>query len=166
MAGLTATVNLEEFSAALARMGRTAAEIDYGPALNAVSVYLAARAKNSFDMGVSPDGAPWLPLKRPRSRRRDKRAKGGTGQKPLRDTGLLMASVQGRAGVRGSVKVMGRLSVEQGTSLPYAGYHQFGTRHIPARPFLGVTEKDADRIGMMVADVALKQISQSGLRRA
>lgn len=94
------------------------------PILNDVSVYLGSRAKECFDQGKSPDGKPWLALKHPRNRARDQKAKGGTGQKPLRDKGLLGASVQGQ-GVHG-IREFGANYLEQGTNLDYAGPHNFG----------------------------------------
>jgi phage gpG-like protein len=34
----------------------------------------------------------------------------------------------------------GARSITFGTNVEYAGYHQFGTRRIPARPFLPITK--------------------------
>lgn len=37
-------------------------------------------------------------------------------------------------------------SVIIGSNVHYAKYHQFGTRHMPARPFLGFGAKDIAQI--------------------
>jgi phage gpG-like protein len=39
-----------------------------------------------------------------------------------------------------------------GTNVNYAPYHQWGTRFIPARPFLGLTEHMIREIELMVLD--------------
>ena len=51
--------------------------------------------------------------------------------KPLMDTGRLYQSV---------VAHVANDSLQVGTNVSYAPYHQFGTEHIPARPFLGVSD--------------------------
>lgn len=154
-----------------------------------VATYLAAQVKRRFDEGVGPDGSAWLPLKQPRNRPRDRRgakAGGGSGQKPLRDSGRLMASATGAS----SILETGPLHVVQGTNLEYARVHQFGatmrrparmrtdrsfwsflngegdriytrrirehTITIPARPFLGINERDVYRIQQIAMDNLLR----------
>ena len=107
------------------------------------SVYLSSAAKRRFDAGVDPDGQPWAPLKRQRRRRRDRKAKGGSGQKVLRDTGILMASMSGGAGA--DIR-MGDTYLVQGTSVHYGLFHQFGTVKMVARPFAGINARDLDII--------------------
>ena len=81
-----------------------------------------ARVLMRFEHGEAPDGTTWQALKQPRPR---------GGDKPLQDTGVLMGSIT--AQVHGN-------TLQVGTATDYAHYHQFGTQHIPARPFLGVTD--------------------------
>lgn len=159
-----------------------------------VGIYLGAQAKRRFDEGVGPDGVAWVPLKQPRNRSRDRRgarAGGGSGQKPLRDSGRLMASTTGAA----SILETGPLHVVQGTNLEYAAVHQFGvtmrrparraptrsgrpfwsflsgagdriytrrirehTITIPARPFLGINERDVYRIQQITLDNLLRGV--------
>ena len=81
-----------------------------------------ARVLMRFEHGEAPDGTAWQALKRPRPR---------GGDRPLQDTGVLMGSIT--AQVHGN-------TLQIGTATDYAHYHQFGTQHIPARPFLGVSD--------------------------
>lgn len=154
------SISLPELPRQLAMLELSPAEIDWRPTLRDWSVYLATKAKESFDRGASPDGTPWAPLKRQRNRRRDKRGRragGGTGQKPLRDTGLLMASMSAAAGVQGSVREFGPASLTQGTAIFYGSFHQEGGRHLPARPFAGVTNAMADMLANIAADRLMRQ---------
>jgi len=56
-------------------------------------------------------------------------------------TGALMASLAGS----GADVSMGPDSMTIGTLLSYAGYQQFGTSRMPARPVIDITESDRDR---------------------
>lgn len=58
------------------------------PLMKVLAVTVSADAKTNFDRGVGPDDTPWAPLAFPR-------ASGGS--RPLRDKGLLMASMIGGA---------------------------------------------------------------------
>lgn len=71
--------------------------------------------KRRFATGTAPDGARWKPLRYPR-------ANGGT--QPLRDTGVLMASITGRHTAT---------EVIVGTTHPGAALHNFGGTVVPKR---------------------------------
>ncbi len=113
--------------------------------------------------GVGRDGVKWVPLKPATVARRgrtgkekaafDKRRKagekvsksrffGGRVVDILRDTARLLRSIT--PGVDGSAVGPDQVvrtppgEVIVGTNVPYAGTHQNGTRHVPARPFLPV----------------------------
>lgn len=145
-----------------------AERIDYGPAANATAVYLAAQGKRSIAESRSPDGVPYAPLKVRKG-------------KALWNRGLLAASISARAAA-----VPGGFAAEQTVGVAYGPPHQTGftvperrrrkpwvfngaggktvfTRHIrayrvPARPFLGVTPKMADRIADFAVDSVVKQL--------
>jgi phage gpG-like protein len=72
-----------------------------------------------FERGADPYGRKWEPLKARRGRR--------IGGQPLLDTGRLRSSFFVSPTSQGIVVR---------TNVSYAGYHQFGTRRIPARPML------------------------------
>lgn len=91
---------------------------DLTPLLDELGDDEVARVKLRFENSTAPDGTRWDELTS-----RD-------GQ-PLMDTGVLYGSIT--AQVHGN-------TLQVGTATDYAHYHQFGTKHIPARPFLGVTD--------------------------
>lgn len=55
----------------------------------------------------------------------------------------------------------GQVFLTFGTSDRKAGYHQFGTSRIPARPFVGVTEKQPTELAEMIADDAVRSMIQT-----
>lgn len=123
MAGLAAEYNLDDLI-------RTV-EVSLVPTampntIQDVSTYLTSVVKRRFASGTGPDGQTWDELKFPRHRRRDQNARGGTGQKPLYDSGVLMASASGQEGAAGAVKEMGAFHLVQGSNLDYAAIHNFG----------------------------------------
>lgn len=95
---------------------------DLAPMLDDLGQDEVARVVQRFEQSRSPDGTAWQALKRPRPR---------GGDRPLQDTGVLMGSIT--AQMHGN-------TLQIGTATDYAHYHQFGTQHIPARPFLGVSD--------------------------
>ena len=95
---------------------------DLAPMLDELGQDEVARVVQRFEQSRSPDGPAWQALKRQRP---------SGGDRPLQDTGVLMGSIT--AQVHGN-------TLQIGTATDYAHYHQFGTQHIPARPFLGVSD--------------------------
>lgn len=145
------SLDLQQIHHWLDAQARAAARPDISKPLKVIRVLVIAEQKEHFARGEAPDGTPWLPLKRPRRRPRDRRKSRRAGtDKPLRDTGLLMASVSAR-GVN-TIDVMTATGLEFGSSLNYAGFHQHGTRHIPARPFLGLSDQLIERAGQIVGE--------------
>jgi phage gpG-like protein len=149
MASLELT--LDELVRHLGNRASILANPNLGQAWPAVGLYLQSQAQLNFAGGHSPEGAAWATLRHP-SRRR-----GGPSAKPLRDTGILMGSMTSNG--PGHVDQRTPSSLTWGTNVSYAGYHQWGTRHIPARPFLGLTGPMIERIADLVADVAARQVA-------
>ena len=143
----TSTLNLSDLPNWLD--GIDPSKIDLRAVLRTVGLYLASQAKRNFDQGQSPDGVPWAPLVRP------SRKRGGPTAKPLRDTGILMASMAAGAD---HVEDIDAASLTWGTNVWYAGFHQHGTRRIPARPFIGLTPQMEMRIAQIVIDGIAKQV--------
>ena len=144
MAG--AVLTLEGLEKYLQSLGKSVLAVDWVPALRRAAVLLAAEAKLAFHYGRAPDGSAWKPLKNP------SRKRGGATAKPLRDTGLLMASLAG--GGPQHAEDVSPLALVWGTRVRYAGFHQYGTKHIPARPFLGFTPALESRIDLLFRDHA------------
>jgi phage gpG-like protein len=143
-----------------------------GP-LEVAGKYLVTRAHESFEKQQSPEGEPWPALSPvtlalrdakgglKRARRREAERAGGlsgfSGDKELFVTGRLFGSITYSAG---------ELELAVGTNAKFPGgdksraaIHQLGGKAgrndsvtIPARPFLGVTEADSERIGKEFQD--------------
>jgi phage virion morphogenesis protein len=148
------TVDLSGFGAALA--AAVALPVDYGPLLRKVAIVLRSDVLRCFDESRSPDGTPWAPLK-PQTVRR--RRGGGGGAKPLRDTGILMLSATA-AGARGHVERLTATSLVFGSNLNRAQWHQGGTKTIPARPFVGLSQRAVGIIESMCADFAAQRLGK------
>jgi phage gpG-like protein len=129
------------------------------PAMMQIGEKLLASTKKRFDMAVAPDGTPWAPIKpgtilahirmmssQSKYWERSGKNKGalktaavGRALHPLIATGRLQKSLNYRilddgAGVAiGTGRALGETD---------ASVHQFGTKHIPARPFLGLSTDD------------------------
>jgi phage virion morphogenesis protein len=139
------TVTLDAFPAALAKLAAPPA--DLGPLLEQVAAALQAGTVRRFGLGVSPQGVGWAPLAASTRKKRRRRA----GQ-PLQDTGRLLGSITTRAAPPASVT--------QTAGAPYAGFHQGGTRRIPARPFLGPSDEDVRAVAGLIADYWARDIAR------
>ena len=132
------------------------------PFWETVGMYVQRQTiRERFNKEQTPDGQKWKPLAPATIRKRKKRHKRGN-MKILQDTGELRKSVAYEAG-NNYVKV--------GSVLKYARIHQFGgTIHfrkkkgsvtIPARPFLGVTDKEKQHITSMFRQYLKRHILQT-----
>lgn len=109
-------LTLDEFAAWCRERGTDLGSIDFTKPIKKSIQILVSYTKQNFDEGHSPDGVPWVPLQHPRLR---------GGDKPLRDRGLLMASLTGRSG-QGHIEEVTGNSLIWGTNLEYAATHQYG----------------------------------------
>src|SRR5262249_48601637 len=118
-------------------MGFLGETIDFAPPLKSIRQHVVSETKDNFDKEEDPDGTPWLPLKRPRNRPRDRRPGRHYGDKILNDSGRLRSS-NTAAGSLGNIDTLTQTSLEWGSNLEYSGIHQEGgTIHKPAqyRPY-------------------------------
>ena len=113
--GAALEMSLEQFAAWLDGRAGEISRMDLTPVWRDVSVYLSASTKQRFAQGIDPDGRPWRPLAHARPR---------GGSTPLRDTGLLMASIAGQGA--GHVEQATPQSLVWGTNLDRAAIHQWG----------------------------------------
>ncbi len=134
-------INLSHLSGWLTDKAAAMRAPDLRKLFDVVHQILVSGAKMNFVRSSAPDGTPWAPLKKERRRNKGKSL-------PLRDTGLLMASLQG--GPK-HIDVRRQTGLQFGTSVDYAAFHQFGTKFIPARPFLGLNAKLIKSIGSAFA---------------
>lgn len=177
-------MSLDNFARFLEERAAKLSRIDLSQPMRVLLVLAKANVKEHFATGTAPDGTVWQPLKRPRQGKRHK----NSSPLPLRDTGLLMASVTS-AGPH-HVERLTDSSMEVGTNLEYAGIHQYGgTVHhpersrnkpwvftndsgdtvftrkvkahdvtIPARPFLGWSERLIKQCADVLGEVLEKEI--------
>jgi phage gpG-like protein len=108
-------VSLSKFDQACREASRV---MDFTPVLKAIRVDVVAVTRENFDKSTTADGKPWAPLKRPRPN------SAGNDQ-PLRDFGILMASVTS-PGAQGNIDEQNGRRIEWGTNLDYAAIHQYG----------------------------------------
>jgi len=148
----TETLTLDQLPAWANREAAKLATLNLVPVWKQVRLFLIAATKENFVGQHTPDGTPWMPFRRSPSRRR-----GGPGSKLLRDTGLLMTSVT--ASGAGHIEEQAPQRFVFGTNLHYAGYHQFGTRRIPRRQFLGFGPKLLQDIDAAIGEFVEKKLA-------
>lgn len=115
-----------------------------------VGLYLVKRSVNdSFGKEQAPDGTKWVPWSKKYRKRMEKLGKRGR-HKILSDIGELRRSVK---------YVAFKARVIVGSILRYARRHQLGDKSwaaggggMPARPYLGVTERDRAEILRMMRE--------------
>ena len=151
--------------------------MDLTPFWDSVGMVMFKRTMRHFQQEQSPDGVKWKPLSAARIRQRNKRHKGGR-MKILTDTGELRRSVAYKAF---------KSRVIFGSVLKYAAIHQFGGTvtvrkegvyknnygpgkpkggsysyrwnvNIPARPYLGVTEEDKNKVLSMMKEYLKRNV--------
>lgn len=148
----TETLTLEQVPAWARHEAAKLATLNLTPVWKQVRLLLIAATKENFVGQHTPDRTPWVPFRRTPSRRR-----GGPGSKLLRDKGLLMASVTASGG--GHLEEQTPQRFVFGTNLHYAGYHQFGTRRIPRRQFLGLGQKLLQDIDEAIGEFVEKKLA-------
>lgn len=111
----TATLTLDQFAGEMDGIGRDLSGVSFQRPLKVCRQLIVSDVKQNFAGAHTPDGQPWRPLGRPRIR---------GGDKPLRDRGLLMASITGRG--TGHIETLTDRALEVGTNLEHARIHQEG----------------------------------------
>lgn len=101
---------------------------------------LRSIAENFSQEGRPRSWEPWAP---------STAARRGPGGRILDETGRLRSSIRARTDARG-------VTVE--TSVRYGGFHQEGTRRMPARPFLLVQPEDEREIEDIIAQYLIEPL--------
>lgn len=120
---------------------------DMTPAMKVGAEAIKRLITMTFSSQASPVGAKWKPLSEKTIARRRKGS-----STALVDTGVLRNSVATSSGPR---------TILFGTNVPYAGFQQFGTKRIPARPFMPIT-----RSGQLMDDNAPAKVVFDRIWRA
>lgn len=127
-----ATLTLGQLSQHVADIARKMPAANFTQAMKYASQMMVADTKKNFAGSHTPDGQAWRLLAHPRP--------SGGNAKPLRDTGALMASIQGRSDQHGAYV---------GTNVQSAALHQLGGVIRPKRgKYLAIPiTKEAKRAG-------------------
>ena len=129
----------ENFAAELRRMTAFVANGSLEPALRECKLIAEEAMAVNFLEGQRATGTKWPPRKH---------------QYPhptLIKTGHLMHSVVSE-GEPGHVENVGAREMYTGTNVFYAGFHQFGTKKLPARPFVEVPDHAVDAMEDVLAN--------------
>lgn len=151
-----ASVNLKPLRDLAKQLGHDVDILDFRQPLAVCKNLLVTATKECFHGSHDPEGNKWKPLKHPRRKKGGKKYTAVAAQAPLIDTGTLWRSVGAGAG---SIDVTGRLSFEYGTNVKYAMFQNDGTRTIPARPFLGITDKQADQFAEVIGKYVVRKLA-------
>lgn len=109
-----------------------------------------AQASN-FATAQSGSGQQWPLRKYHGHPTLDKGRSGIPGHPLLIDTGDLYLSVTSPSGPDHVGEIIDK-AFTSGTDLPYAGFMEFGTNKIPARPFIGIDKKTVDNMQEKVSE--------------
>lgn len=124
-----------------------------GPALK-ITGQLAVRAvQRNFAAQRDPQGKPWARLSAATIERRRNKKKSSI--RILIDTGRLRNSINYQSDSK---------EARVGTNVLYAPFHNFGTRRMPQREFMGVTSEDETGIVNALNAYVKRVVSQSGLK--
>jgi phage gpG-like protein len=142
---------------------------DLTPVMESIGEHFLLRTRERFDTETAPGGNRWAALAQATVKAKERRAlvgspdvksatreRRGRGRSRVRsnarpsdilkDTFLLRDTVTYQASA---------VSVAVGTPQRYGLHHQYGTKKMPARPFLGVDEQDRQEIIAIVGDYLL-----------
>lgn len=126
------------------------------PALwSTIAAILKSETLRHFEAESDPTGKKWAPLSastieaRRKGKSKRKTNRRGYGAKILRDTGRLYGSIATN---------YGNGWAEVGTTIEYAAQHQFGTKRVPRRSFIGISKRISDRI-----DATVKKFLETGV---
>jgi len=106
--------------------------------LHDIGVEVREQTLDRFDFETDPDGNPWKKLVDATVKYKNKYFDGGI----LEREGHLKNTI--------SFNVNGEESVLVGSPMEYAGFHQEGTRKLPARPFLGMGTDNIDDLQNLI----------------
>jgi phage virion morphogenesis protein len=118
----TIQINSTQVERALAELASRTVHLQ--PAFNAIGVEIHRRVVDCFEHEQSPDGINWAALSPATLKKRT-----SSNANILRDTGAMYETLGHNATDSYAEVSIGTIGQD------YAKFHQFGTEHIPARPF-------------------------------
>lgn len=115
----TAVIDIRQFAGKLENLSQATSE---------AADFCERETKLNFERETSPDGAKWAPIAASTLKRK-------SGGKILRDTSTLIGGIA----VTERSTLSARIGATAGSE--YGVFHQNGTSKMPARPFIGVSDK-------------------------
>lgn len=105
---------------------------------------------SNFVNKMSPDGKSWDSLSKNYAA---EKAKKYPGMGTLVASGKLFNSLVRKfeGETDDGVAILTSKKMSYGTKLPYAKYHMFGTKNMPARPFMGISRKQEETWKVLIA---------------
>lgn len=139
-------VTPEQFQQFLQQVEQEFPHISLQPVLKQCVELIRADVKGAFRDQVSPDGRPWPPADKPQ------------GHPLLNETGRLFQSAVLPG--PGHIEEVTDHSIVFGTIVPYAAFHQNGTRFLPERAFLGASSSTIEHCVELIMDYLAEQIME------
>lgn len=131
------------------RISTISAALNLPVLTESVASLLLARTLRRFDQQVDPDGRPWEPHAESTKRQR------GSNATILNRTGAMRGAITRiRGNAAGTVYAItgagARIGIDDPRQVPKGTYHQYGTRHIPQRRFLGIGRLDVKAVDSLL----------------
>ena len=138
--GGIALEGMDKIQRELARLASRTSNLE--PALRDMGEELLQSTDQHFEKGENAEGKQWKALKEQTLKR--KLASSRSRTRTLEDSGTLRDTIRHQTTAD---------TLEVGTDRVYGATHQFGdkARNIPARPFLGLSEEDKQKLERIVA---------------
>lgn len=140
-------IAIENIEQEMSRVAANVADFDWNPVLGGDVRKEALQAvRDNFTSSATPEGRSWPPRKHR-----------GDGHPLLIDTGRMLQAATG--GGPGHVTRVQNDELTVGVDdqkVPYAKYHNEGTRRMPRREFMGAGPKKIKQIGEILADAGLE----------
>ena len=147
--GITVTIHTEALTRAVSEMEKRS--LDQRPAWKAIAAAQETATDDTFVAEGARDGhAPWKQLSAKRLEQRREGRNTAESAMILQDTGRLRSSITSRSG-----RDYAAVGVTLGSGAEdYARAHQEGVpaQHLPARPFLFVSDEDLDEHAATILD--------------
>jgi phage gpG-like protein len=139
----TYTINSQPVEKALGNFQASLA--DQSPALREIADDFREMIARQFASEGRAGGTPWAPRKAVRGVREPPSRQRANHESPLLvRSGALLRSLT-EPGAAGHVEELEGQSLAIGTSVPYASFHQTGTRYMPARPIIVLSGARSER---------------------
>jgi len=131
---LTIEIDASQLEGVLATVAQV---LDKDNVLDEAASIILNHTRARYLQELNPDSQPWIPSQAAITRRRA----GGTGT--LFDTGALWRSIQEPSGHPDSERIIAA-GAYSAKGVEYGQFHQYGTKYLPIREFMGVADSDIE----------------------